>query len=214
MNKTITMVTTALALLLTTSAWAELKPGSVVIYSDGDVEKLLQRDEQWTLWEDQRKRQYKRAYLPYIPVLEYRRFEDQPSGYDQSVDNLPALALKPFSQSERVQFSLKRQDLRKGSSDRVWQCFYNGTGRFELGKKRYATDKYRCKRFSLKKFTTYILKEEIWFYYSPTLDLVMKQVRTNSKGQKSRVEVTKILSPERATAKRISRTVYRQRQDG
>ncbi|GGK78239.1 hypothetical protein [Amphritea balenae] len=195
------------------SLWASLEPGSVVIYSDGDVKKLLQRDEQSTLWEDQRKRRYKRSYLPYFPVLEYRRFDEQSSGYNQFVSATTNVELIPFNNEDYVQFNLTRQDLYKGSKKRLWQCAYSGNGHFSLGNKKYSTEKYRCKRFSIKKTFTYRLKEEIRFYYSPELDLVMKQVKTNSVGDKSRVEVVRILSPERATAKRIARAVYKQKAD-
>ena len=214
MKKTIIHTVAAFSLAASATVQAGLEPGSVVIYSNGNVEKLLEQNTQWSLWEDQRKRQYKRSYLPYLPVLEYLRFSDTPSGYRQSVDNLQALEMVPFAKRESIRFSVRRHDLKKGNRSRHWQCHYDGKGRFKLRGKRYATQKYKCERFTLNKWYQASKKEEVAFYYSPTLDLVLKKIRINSRGEKSRVEVARIYSPEKATAKRISRQIYRLKKEG
>ncbi|MBQ0757370.1 MAG: hypothetical protein KBT66_07755 [Amphritea sp.] len=190
-------------------AMAGLKPGSVVIYTDGDVEKLLVQNQESAIWEDQRNRRYKRSYLPYFPVLEYRRFKEDPSGYDQFVTDMSAVELKPFSSSESVQFTLTRRDLNKGASSRLWRCSFVGSGSYRLSKQDLVTQDYSCTRFSVNKYYVESFREKLDVSYSPRLNLVVKQVKTNRRGKETQVAVKRILTPERATAKRIARTVYK-----
>jgi len=200
----------ALLIFVPAISMAEIKPGSVVIYSDGDVEKLLVTNKEWSLWEDQRKRQYKRSYLPYFPVLEYRRFGEQPSGYDQFVPDLGKVELRPFSDRESVRFDLTRKDLQSGIKKRSWRCSYAGRGNFSLSKmQQLSTYEYSCLRVVVNKRYIEKIRERLQLSYSPELRLVMKQIKIDRYGKERQIEVERILPPERATAKRISRTVYR-----
>ncbi|WP_296055659.1 hypothetical protein [uncultured Amphritea sp.] len=200
----------ALLVFVPAISMAEIIPGSVVVYSDGDVEKLLSTNKEWSLWEDQRKRQYKRSYLPYLPVLEYRRFSEQPGGYDQFVPDLGEVELKPFSDRESVRFDLTRRDLQKGTTKRLWRCSYDGSGTFSLSKtQQLKTHEYSCMRVVVGKGFLEKVREQLVLSYSPELKLVMKQVKTDRYGRTRQVEVERILPPERATAKRIARTVYK-----
>lgn len=197
------------AVTVSAATMAGIKPGSVVIYSDGSVEKLLSRNKKWSLWQDQRKRQYKRSYLPYFPVLEYRRFSEQPSGYDQSVPDIDAVRLKPFSNEESVRFSLLRNDLQKGTSQRNWRCAYIGTGSYTLTKQQVTTDEYQCLRSVVDKRYIEKIREKIDLSYSSELNLVVQERSTDRYGKEKAVAVEKILPPEAATAKRIGRVVYK-----
>ena len=199
----------SLIFLVPALAMAGLKPGSVVIYTDGDVEKLVEQNEEWSLWEDQRKRRYKRSYLPYFPVLEYRRFKESPSGYDQFVSDMRAVELKPFSSRESVQFTLIRRDLNKGARSSHWRCSYAGQSSYRLSKQDLVTEDYSCTRFLVDKRHIQKVREKLVVSYSPSLNLVVKQIKTNRQGKETRVAVKRILTPERATAKRIARTVYK-----
>ncbi|BBB27606.1 hypothetical protein AMJAP_3021 [Amphritea japonica ATCC BAA-1530] len=199
----------SLIFLVPALAMAGLKPGSVVIYTDGDVEKLVEQNQEWSLWEDQRNRRYKRSYLPYFPVLEYRRFKEAPSGYDQFVPDISAVELKPFSSRESVKFSLTRKDLIKGTRSRLWRCSYAGQSSYRLSKQDLVTQDYSCTRYVMDKLHTQKFREKLVVSYSPTLNLVVKQVKTNRRGKETHVAVKRILTPERATAKRIARTVYK-----
>ncbi len=190
-------------------AMAGLKSGSVVIYTDGDVEKLLEQNKEWSLWEDQRNRRYKRSYLPYFPVLEYHRFKESPSGYDQFVTDMSAVELKPFSSRESVRFTLTRKDLNKGLRNRFWRCSYAGQSSYRLSKQDLVTQEYSCSRYVIDKLNTQKIREKLAVSYSPALNLVVKQIKTNRQGKETRVAVKRILTPERATAKRIARTVYK-----
>ena len=207
-HKTITRIA-SLMIVVPAIAMAGLKPGSIVIYTDGDVEKLLVQNQEWTIWEDQRNRRYKRSYLPYFPVLEYRRFKEEASGYDQFVTDISAVELKPFSPRASVQFTLTRRDLNKGASSRFWRCSYVGSGSYLLSKEELLTQDYSCTRLVVDKRYIQHIREKLVVSYSPKLNLVVKQVRTNRQGKETQVEIKRILTPERATAKRIARTVYK-----
>lgn len=207
-HKTITRIA-SLMIVVPAIAMAGLKPGSIVIYTDGDVEKLLVQNQEWTIWEDQRNRRYKRSYLPYFPVLEYRRFKEEASGYDQFVTDISAVELKPFSPRASVQFTLTRRDLNKGASSRLWHCSYVGSGSYHLSKDELLTQDYSCTRLVVDKRYIQHIREKLVVSYSPKLNLVVKQVRTNRQGKETQVEIKRILTPERATAKRIARTVYK-----
>lgn len=206
-HKTITKMA-SLMIMVPAITMAELKPGSVVIYTDGEVEKLLERNNDWSLWENQRNRRYKRSYLPYFPVLEYRRFKEEPSGYDQYVTDMSAVELQPFSSRESVRFTVTRRDLSGVSKSRLWRCSYTGEGSYRLSKQDLVTQDYSCTRYVVDKYHAQKFREKRLLSYSPQLKLVVNQVTTNRQGKETRVAVKRILAPERATAKRIARTVY------
>ncbi|WP_290702153.1 hypothetical protein [Amphritea sp.] len=207
-TKTIAKVV-SLLLMVPAIVMAKLEPGSVVIYTNGNVEKLVEQNSEWNLWENQRNRRYKRSYLPYFPVLEYRRFTEELSGYDQFVADMSAVELIPYSARESVQFSLTRRDLNKGSSSRLWRCSYTGKGNYRLSKQDLVTQDYSCTRFSVNKYYVESFREKLVVSYSPRLNLVVKQVKTNRRGKETQIAVKRILTPERATSKRIARTVYK-----
>ena len=207
-HKMITRIVSVIV-LVPAFAMAGLKPGSVVIYTDGDVEKLVEQNQEWSIWEDQRNRRYKRSYLPYFPVLEYRRFKETPSGYDQFVTDMSAVELKPFNSNDSVQFSLTRRDLNKGTKNRLWRCHFVGQGSYRLSRQDLVTQDYSCTRFVVDKRHIQKFREGVELSYSPALNLVVKQIKTNRQGKETRVAVKRILTPERATAKRIARTVYK-----
>ncbi len=63
-------VLTSLFLTFAGPAIAGLPGGSIAIYSDGTVEKLIAIEGEAMRWEDDRKRQYLRSPNPVLPVLE------------------------------------------------------------------------------------------------------------------------------------------------
>jgi len=189
---------------------ASVELGSVVIYSNGQVEKLLESNSQWSLWEDARKRVYRRSNLPVLPVLEYRRFSFPESGYTQTVRSGNPNAIKPYGESNEVDFSIARVDVLKGPSEKHWTCEYLGLSTFKYRKENLQTVEYRCQRFSRGGYSPDKLKEDLRFSYSPKLGLIVNKDRVNAKGRHSNVSLVRVLSPEKATAKRISRIVYKQ----
>lgn len=194
------------------TATADLKTGTVAIYSDGRVEKLLSTDDTGRLWEDQRKRLYKKSHLPFIPILSYQKFPDRHQGYRQRVIFGKPETLKPFGTEDSVSFELiKKSDASTGK--KYWQCRYLGEGRYKLDSKRYKTHNYSCVRSVLFKETVYKTKETIELRYSPTLQLIVDRKRVSSNGKKKRVTLIQVLKPKKATAKRIARTLYKLRND-
>lgn len=208
----IRLLTTSLLLMLTQVGQASTQIGSVAIYSDGTVKKLLQNNEDWALWEDQRKRQYKEAKYPHWPVLQYQKFPDIGDGYLQElVFGIPH-RIKPIGDEASVTYELVKTS--KGTtSKKYWRCSYDGQGSFKLGSKKYKTHNYDCARFTLKKDIYPHRKEQQRIKYSPTLELVVDRKRVDSKGKTKRIKLVQLLPPEKVTAKRIARTVYKLRND-
>lgn len=196
-----------LLMLCPVLAQAELKVGTVAVYSDGRVEKLLEKGQDWTLWEDERKRRYKRSNLPFLPVLMYQRFPSDQPYYSQKVVTGSPHNLKPYGDMEAVMFDITRtQDGVR--SKKIWRCEYRGKNKFKYRSKVKKTERYRCTRLRYQTNVVPVPMEKLDLEYSPSLGLVVDQRRTDRKGEKKRVRLHRLISPEKATLKRISRTVY------
>jgi hypothetical protein len=146
-----------------------------------------------------------------LPVLEYRRFSFPESGYRQTVRSGNPDAIKPYGESNEVAFSVAREDVLKGPSEKLWTCEYLELSTFKYRKENLLTVEYRCQRFSRVGYSSDKLKEDLRLSYSPKLGLIVNKDRANAKGRHSTVSLVRVLSPEKATAKRISRIVYKQR---
>jgi hypothetical protein len=194
------------------SAQAGQPIGTVAIYSDGQVEKLIEVGKEWTLWEDQRKRRYKKSYLPFLPPLAYQKFPDRTQGYTHGLMFGAPKTLQPYGSNRSVKFDLLRTNTASAStSKRYWSCAYTGRGGFSLGKKKFKTQNYSCFRVIYKKEIYPERREVVDLKYSPTLNLVVDRSWSDTRGDSERVKLSRLLSPEKATAKRISRTVYKLR---
>ena len=208
----IRLFTVCLVLILAIPAQASTQVGSVAIYSDGRVEKLLEKNSEWSLWQDQRKRLYKRSVLPFLPDLSYQKFPDPSKGFSHTIFFGNPENLIPYGRADVVDFELIKKTSRS-SGKKYWQCSFDGEGKFTLGKKRIKTMNYDCVRWVLYKETVPKTKETIRLKYSPKLGLVVDRKRRDSKGKKERVKLVKVLKPKKATAKRISRAVYKIRNE-
>ena len=198
-------------MLPATMTMAAPKIGTVAIYSDGQVEKLMDSGEGWTLWEDQRKRRYKKSNLPFMPLLSYQKFPDRSQGFSHELVFGAPYKLMPFGDLDSLRFDLVRNS-NTSSNKKHWSCEFTGKGRFRLeNKKRYKTQNYRCIRVVYIKDTFAAPRETIDLKYSPTLGLVVDKTRTDRVGEKKRTKLVRLLKPKKATAKRISRTVYKLR---
>lgn len=203
----ITRVLIMASILCSPLAWSEIEIGSVAIYSDGKTEKLIQKGEGWSLWEDERKRLYKRSYLPFIPVLHYQKFPDRTQGYTHTFGFGNPQALKPFGTDDVVQYELfKTTPASQGK--KYWRCEYAGEGTYRLDSKKLDVVRYECVRYTLKKEIYPNPKEYFSLAYAPELQLLVDSKEVDTKGNKERRKLEKLLSPEKATAKRIARTVY------
>lgn len=198
-------------LLLSSTVYAGIELGSVVIYDNGQVEKLLESNSQWSVWQDARKRVYKRSNLPFLPVLEYRRFRAEESGYNHTLITGSPEQLMPYGELEMARFSVLRNDVRKGKSKKYWRCNYVGVSEFKYRKQILPTQKYDCTRYSPGRYFEERFRERIEIEYATDLGIPVRQTKTNRQGGHKKVKMVRILSPEKATAKRISRIVYRER---
>lgn len=185
--------------------------GTVAVYSDGKVEKLVQKGTGWEVWEDQRKRLYKRSIHPVVPVLSYQKYPDRTQGYTQTVKFGSPETLIPFGKGDAAQFEMNRHSSQSGNSIRHWRCTYRGEGRFKLKRKKYKTNKYNCARSVFWKEVIAKVRETHDIEYAPELGLVVERKVIGRSGKTKRVELEALLTPERATAKRISRIVYKLR---
>jgi len=208
----IRLLTAFLFLTLPIVVQASTQIGSVAIYSDGKVEKLIQKTKGWSLWQDQRKRSYKRSRYPYLPELSYQKFPDPSQGFSHHVVFGHPENLKPFGEADVVDFELIKERASKAGK-KYWQCAYKGKGKFKLGKTRINTENYNCVRWVLYKEMIPKTKETIRIKYSPEFDLVVDRKHRDSRGNKKRKKLVTVLPPEKATAKRIARTVYKIRND-
>jgi hypothetical protein len=208
----IRLCTTCLLLLLAIPAQASTEIGSVAIYSDGSVEKLLEKNSEWSVWQDQRKRLYKKANYPHFPILHYQKFPDPSEGYRQELVFGSPLKMQTFGGETQASYELLKTS-KSSSGKKYWQCSFTGKGKYKLGSKKYKTQNYDCTRIILKKGFYPQKKEQLLLKYSPTLQVVVDRKRIDSKGNKKRVKLIKILKPEKATAKRIARAVYKIRNE-
>lgn len=204
--------TLLLCMLLTaTLVNAENLVGTVAIYSDGRAEKLIQIGDGWTQWEDERKRRYTKSNLPFIPLLRYQKFPDRDIGYTQSVTLGSPQLLRPFGHLDTALFDVARTSASLGRTTRSWRCKYNGVGSFTLGNKKLVTEKYKCTRSTYSKGAYEALKETLELKFSEKLGMVVDRRTTDAKGNYERVKLIRVLKPEKVTAKRIARTVYKLR---
>lgn len=191
-------------------AWAALPVGSVVMYSDGRVEKLLSREDGKLLWEDDRKRRYLRSENPIMPVLERRDFLSG-KGYVQALRSgePDSIAVRPSG--EGVEFSVVRERVGGTPTVRTWECTRHATHHKKILGEMRELDTYRCERFVYKRKTWQRqFKESRQFSYSRDLGLIVKMTRKTSK-KKSKWRLVSVIAPEKATYKRLSRKVRKLR---
>lgn len=196
--------------MMTAPAQATTQVGSVAIYSDGRVEKLIEIGPDWTIWEDQRKRLYKKVNYPHFPIIHYQKYPEKNEGYQQKLIYGSPGKLKPLGNEVTVNYELLKTS-KNSKNTKYWECSYAGEGLFRVDSKKYSTDNYECTRFSVKKDISSSLKEQLNLKYAADLGLVVYKQRISFLGKKQRAKLVKVLEPERATAKRISRIVYKLR---
>lgn len=190
-------------LLLSGQAMA-LKPGTVVVYSDSSVEKLLSDDGQTMVWEDDRKRRITRSHNPVIPVLERKDFLGG-GGYSLKLVGGDPAALLEAPKGKLVEFVYLRTKSDGRTSLREWQCTAEGKKKRKVLGKSRALLMYHCKRMKTgSKFWARSVKEERTIAYSPRLKLVVDLKRKTRKS-KSRKRVAAILSPRKAGYSAIKR---------
>ena len=200
----------ALLCLLHGGVWAALPVGSVVMYSDGRVEKLLSLEDGTQLWEDDRKRRYLRSQNPIMPVLERRDFLSR-KGYVQTLRTGEPDSIAVRASGERVEFSVVRERVGGAPSIRTWECTRHAAQRKKILGEMRELDTYRCERFVYHRKTWQRqFKESREFSYSRDLGLIVEMHRKTPKKERG-WRLSSVVSPEKATYKRLSRKVRKLR---
>jgi len=174
-------------------------PGSVFIYSDGKVEKLIEKGDGWYLVEDMRKRRYRRDLNFTLPPLAY----DSPtSSYRQRLNSGNPDAIFPLDQSQPTGFSLKKEKRGKRQTIHTWSCNKAEPTRLNIMGEQAPVYRIRCTRYKWKK--VYEVKEEHDLYFDPESAWVVKRVIRKNGAERTSTLVS-VLPPEKATAKAIIR---------
>lgn len=200
----------ALFCVLPGGAWAALPVGSVVMYSDGRVEKLLSREDGKLLWEDDRKRRYLRSENPIMPVLERRDFLSA-KGYVQTLRSGDPDSISVRPSGDRVEFSVVRERASGTPSIRTWECTRHAAPRDKVLGEMRELDVYRCERFVYHRKTWQRqFRESREFSYSRDLGLIVKMHRKTTK-KESKWRLSSVVTPDKATYKQLSRKVRKLR---
>ena len=202
-----------LLFFLSGSVVAALPIGSVAMYSDGRVEKLLAYEDGKQLWEDDRKRRYLRSDNPIMPTLERRDFLSG-KGYVQNLRTGDPDSISVRPRGERVEFSVVRARAGTTPSVRTWECVRLGTEQKKVLGKLREVENYRCERFVYHRKTWQRqFRESREFSYSRELGLTVKMKRETRKRQSSR-RLVSVVAPDKASYKRLSRKVRKLRAPG
>lgn len=199
-------------LLSSSGAFAAVPVGTVALYSDGTVEKLLAIEGDTLRWEDDRKRQFVRSTNPAFPVLERRDFLSG-RGYHQVVSIGDVDALRGAPPGTSVEFSVIRNRNSGERSKRNWECSFQGRMRHDVLGTERQLDRYSCERFVIhRKLHNRSFRERRDFSFSPDLALVVDMERTTRKGSSSR-RLIALFPPGKADYKTLSRAVRKARRD-
>jgi hypothetical protein len=152
--------------------------GTVALYSDGRVEKLIAIEKEGLRWEDDRMRQFLRSRNPIMPVLESRQ---RISGrvYSQQLDNGHPDRIRELPVGSSLHFSVVRNGTG-GTKTRYWRCEFLGDAQEDIVGLLRDVEKYRCRQSSMSRKLGLRVRENREFTYSPSLGVIteMRQERT------------------------------------
>lgn len=192
------------------AAPAVVPVGSIALYSDGRVEKLMANEAGRLHWEDDRKRRFVRATNPIVPPLERTDFLSQ-RGYRQNTASGDPDAIHRLPAGSPVEFSVIRTRNSGEISKRYWECVYLGKSRQQVLETERDLDRYTCERFVIhRKLHNRSFREKREFSYSPDLGLVVdlqRQTRKNSSSSR----LVRVIPPDKADYRTISRAVRKLR---
>lgn len=199
-----------LTLLLASGVCAAVPVGTVVIYSDGSVEKLLADAGGTQRWEDDRKRLLVRSANPIQPLLERTEFLSK-RGYRQRLSNGQPDAIRRLPPGTPVAFSVLRTKHDGESARRHWECLQLDNRRERVIDAEYDLERYRCERFTIhRKLHNKTIKETREFSYSRDLGLIVDLQRTTPKKDR-RKTLVKIFLPGETDYRTLSRATRRVR---
>lgn len=193
-------------LFVCSRAFATVPIGTVALYSDGKVEKLLAKEQNGLRWEDDRKRQFLRSTNPAVPVLERKDFLSG-RGYRQVIANGNPGALRELPPGTPVEFSMVRSRYSGERSQRNWECTYLGRVRQDVLGADRDLDRYSCERFVIhRKLHNRSFRELRDFTYSPDLGVIVTIDRKTRKDSRSS-RLVALFPPEKADYKTLSQAV-------
>ena len=176
--------------------------GTVFIYSDGDVEKLIDQRRNWVVIETMRKQRYKNDLNFVIPTLEKSTLT---YSYQQRVIKGNPDRLFPLDKSRSVDFVLQRKRDNGKQRERSWSCAPATRQSIEVLKTVKPVYKVSCDHIGFSKNGKSGEKRESFdYYYDPSLSWVVKRVRYK-KGKESARQLMYILPPDKATPRKITR---------
>lgn len=199
----------AIVIALSTTASATVPVGTIALYSDGRVEKLVAIEDNGLRWEDDRMRQFLRSTNPVMPVLESRQLVSG-QGYTQRLRSGDPTSVKKMPKGEPVRFTtIRYRD--GGARTRYWACEFLGTSVEDVLTTARAVERYRCQRSSFGgKPPRYRLRDTREFTFSPELGVTVKMERETDKGTRSR-ELVALFEPGSVDEKTLSREVRKVR---
>ena len=200
----------SLVLALSSAASATVPVGTIALYSDGRVEKLIAIEDQGLRWEDDRKRQFLRSRNPAIPVLESRQIMTG-RFYFQELDSGDPERLKELPLGTPVHFTMTRHR-DGGAKKRDWKCEFLGSKREEVLGQSQTLDRYRCVRSALSRKFHYSVRDSREFTYSPELGVLVQMERKTRTRTQTR-ELVGLFRPGETDHKTLSRTVRKIRAD-
>ncbi|WP_439861747.1 hypothetical protein [Pseudomonas sp. MBLB4136] len=202
--------------LLALGAHARPAVGTVALYSDGSVEKLVAYDGNRAVWEDTRKRRYTYGNNPLSLVLAREDLLRPTRSYTVDVKSGDPARLLGAAAGRAEHFVLRRIYRDGRRKLREWQCESLGRGSFALEGQTLGTERYSCLR-SYRNSSGSSRKDERLITYAPSLNLIVALERTKTKIYRKRANKTTttnrtlkhLLAPQEANAKRI-RQIHRQ----
>jgi len=196
--------------VLSGAASAAIPVGSVVMYSDGRVEKLLAQGDGELLWEDDRKRQYVRSENPIIPLLRRKDFLSG-KGYSQWVSEGDPDAINALPSNTRVGFSVVRVRHDGKRSTRNWDCKHLGTSQEKVLGVMRELDSFACERYVNQRMTWQrLFRESRRFSFSRDLGLIVDMQRKTRK-RSTNWTLVSIVPPNKADYQRLSKQVRKLR---
>ncbi len=163
--------------LASAAAWGAPAPGTIAVYSDGRVVKLLENKGDATIWQDHRLRRITYAANPVLPPRQ-RLGLDGRLQYRETLDEGNPASLLNASPGTTVEFRTHRVNAKGVASSRNYQCTALGIDRVRVLGRDESVRRFRCERYTVHaKLWTRQIKEIRELAYSPRLRLVVEQVR-------------------------------------
>ena len=184
-------------------AASSIEPGTVVVYSNGLVERLMSRDDDLSVWETDRKRVYERAHTGFF---ENRREERYPEGSRSTVwevDEAGFSRLASMGPGSTLNFIATRIRDNFEVSNRVWTCSYEADLLEQVAGTEVNAQHFKCTRYSRYRVPSRI-REQRELKYAPDLGVVIWERHERMDAKAREREVVAILSPEKATLDAIS----------